>query len=114
MALVDAISTISTSSSATIPNVEVVAITAAQIPNIDQRRYPPALSGPNHPNGIPIRPQDEFEQLVAEHEVDESVVSYSDLAHVDVMHLVSRALATGVDVRFLGPAHTMLTSRTPR
>ena len=110
---VDAISTTSTSSSATIPNVEVVAITAAQIPNIDQRTYPSALSGPNHPNGIPIRPQDELERLVADHEVGEVVVSYSDLAHHDVMHLVSRVLATGADVRFLGPARTMLTSRTP-
>ncbi len=95
------------------PEVEVVAITAAQIPNIDQRRYPPALSGPLYPTGIPIRPQDEFEQLVTELAVDEAVVSYSDLAHVDVMHLVSRALATGVDVRFLGPANTMLASDTP-
>ena len=95
------------------PDVEVVAITAAQIPNIDQRRYPPALSGPLYPNGIPIRPQEEFEQLVTELAVDEAVVSYSDLAHLDVMHLVSRALATGVDVRFLGPANTMLTSDTP-
>jgi predicted GTPase len=95
------------------PNVEIVAITAAQIPNIDQRTYPSALSGPNHPNGIPIRPQDELEQLIAEHEVEEVVVSYSDLAHDDVMHLVSRVLATGADVRFLGPARTMLTSQTP-
>ena len=95
------------------PNVEVVAITAAQIPNIDQRTYPSALSGPNHPNGIPIRPQDELEQLIAEHEVEEVVVCYSDLAHDDVMHLVSRVLATGADVRFLGPARTMLTSQTP-
>jgi predicted GTPase len=95
------------------PDVEVVAITAAQIPNIDERTYPPALSGPYHPAGIPIRPQHELEQLVAEHAVDEVVVSYSDLAHVDVMHLVSRALATGADVRFLGPNNTMLRSKTP-
>jgi predicted GTPase len=95
------------------PDVEVVAITAAQIPNIDERTYPPALSGPHHPDGIPIRPQQELEQLVAEGSVDEVVVSYSDLAHVDVMHLVSRVLATGADVRFLGPASTMLCSDTP-
>jgi len=95
------------------PDVEIVAITAAQIPNIDDRFYPAALSGPNHPDGIPIRPQAELEQLVAEHHVDEVVVSYSDLAYDDVMHLVSRCLATGADVRFLGPAETMLKSDTP-
>jgi len=94
-------------------DVEVVAITAAQIPNIDQRIYPPALSGPHHPDGIPIRPQIELERLVAEHGVDEVVVSYSDLAHEDVMHLVSRVLATGADVRFLGPTNTMLAADTP-
>lgn len=95
------------------PAVEVVAITATQIPNIDERVYPPSLSGPNHPEGIPIRPQDELERLVAEHGVDEVVVSYSDLAHVDVMHLVSRVLTTGADVRLLGPTNTMLRSDTP-
>ncbi len=94
------------------PDVEIVAITATQIPNIDDRIYPPVLSGPYHPDGIPIRPQDELEQLVTDHEVDEVVVSYSDLAHDDVMHLVSRVLATGADVRFLGPANTMLRSDT--
>jgi predicted GTPase len=95
------------------PDVQVVAITAAQIPNIDDRFYPPALSGQRHPDGIPIRPQHELEQLVADCGVDEVVVCYSDLAHEDVMHLVSRVLATGADVRFLGPSKTMLTSDTP-
>lgn len=95
------------------PGIEVVAFTAAQIPNIDDRVYPPALSGPHHPAGIPIRPQHELEQLVADHAVEEVVVSYSDLAHHDVMHLVSRVLATGSDVRFLGPTRTMITSDTP-
>ena len=96
------------------PDVEVVAITVAQIPNIDDRVYPPGLSGPNHPTGIPIRPQDELEQLVSEHAVDEVIVSYSDLAHEDVMHLVSRVLATGPDVRFLGPTSTMRSPPTQR
>lgn len=95
------------------PGVEVVAFTAAQIPNIDDRTYPASLAGPQYPHGIPIRPQEELERLVTELAVDEVVVSYSDLAHDDVMHLVSRVLATGADVRFLGPARTMLPSATP-
>ena len=35
---------------------EVVAFTAAQIPGIDDRVYPPALAGTRYPNGIPVRP----------------------------------------------------------
>jgi predicted GTPase len=95
------------------PDVEVVAFTAAQIPNIDDRTYPPALAGARYPRGIPIRPQAELEHLVAEHAIHDVVISYSDLAHVDVMHLVSRVLATGAGVRFLGPSSTMLHSTTP-
>jgi predicted GTPase len=95
------------------PDVEVVAFTAAQIPNIDQRTYPAVLSGPRYPDGIPIRPQDELEQLVAELAIDEAVLSYSDLSHVDVMHLVSRVLATGAGLRFVGPRHSMLPSPVP-
>jgi predicted GTPase len=36
------------------PDYEIVAFTAAQIPNIDGRRYPPELAGDRYPNGIPI------------------------------------------------------------
>ncbi|MDJ0767599.1 MAG: cyclic 2,3-diphosphoglycerate synthase [Ilumatobacter sp.] len=94
-------------------SVEVVAFTAAQIPNIAHRVYPPELAGPNYPNGIPIRPETELEQLIDELGVDEVVVSYSDLAYVDVMHLESRILAAGADVRLLGPVSTMLESAVP-
>ncbi|MFQ6081329.1 MAG: GTPase, partial [Candidatus Bathyarchaeia archaeon] len=36
---------------------EVVAFTAAQIPGIEKRTYPPELAGPNYPEGIPIYPE---------------------------------------------------------
>ena len=36
------------------PATEVIAFTAAQIPDIAGRRYPPALAGPLYPQGIPI------------------------------------------------------------
>ena len=42
------------------PDTEVVAFTAAQIPGIDERVYPPSLAGPLYPNGIPIRPEAEL------------------------------------------------------
>ena len=40
-------------------DVKVVAFTAAQIPNIDHRTYPPDLAGPGYPDGIPIVPESE-------------------------------------------------------
>ena len=67
----------------------VVAFTATQIPNIEGRLYPPALSGPLYPEGIPIHPESELTALIRDHEVDEVVFSYSDVSHEYVMHLAS-------------------------
>src|SRR5438105_5985781 len=71
----------------------VVAFTATQIPNIEDRVYPPALSGPLYPRGIPIRPETELERIVVEQQVDDVVFAYSDVTHEHVMHVASRALA---------------------
>ena len=95
------------------PGVEVVAFTAAQIPGIDDRVYPAALAGPQYPEGIPVRPEAELPALITEHEVDEVVFAYSDVAYEEVMHRVSIALAAGADVSFLGPRSTMLASTKP-
>ncbi len=95
------------------PNVRVAAFTAAQIPGIDDRRYPASLAGPLYPNGIPIRPEAELEEIVAQKGVDEVVLAYSDLSHADVMHLASRALAAGASFSLPGPHATMLRSRRP-
>ena len=91
----------------------VIAFTAAQIPNIENRCYPPELSGPLYPNGIPILPESDLESLVAEHRVREVVFSYSDVSHQEVMHHASRALATGANFLLLGPRETQLKSRNP-
>lgn len=95
------------------PSSEVVAFTAAQIPGIDARRYPPELAGPLYPDGIPIHAEARLEGLVRDLRVDEVVLSYSDLAHADVMHKASRALASGAGFRLLSPRRTMLPSRLP-
>jgi len=92
---------------------EVVAFTATQIPGIEGRLYPPELSGPFHPEGIPIYQEDGVEELIAKFEVDEVVFSYSDLSHNAVMHLGSRALAAGADYTLLGPQSTMLEAEVP-
>jgi predicted GTPase len=91
----------------------VVAFTAAQIPGIDHRRYPAALAGPLYPDGIPIVPEAELSDLIADHGVDEVVLAYSDLSHDEVMHKASTALAAGTDFRLLGPGTTMIESSKP-
>jgi predicted GTPase len=94
-------------------DIEVVAFTATQIPNIDGRVYPPELAGDLYPSGIPIVAEENLEQLVRERDVDEIVFSYSDVTHEHVMHVGSRALAAGASYRLLAPRETMLTSSKP-
>jgi predicted GTPase len=93
--------------------VEVVAFTAAQIPGIDDRRYPPELAGPRYPDGIPIRPEAELAQLVRDHHVDEVVFAYSDVSYRHVMQRAAIALAAGASFTVPGPETTMLSSSKP-
>ena len=93
--------------------VEVVAFTAAQIPDIAGRRYPRSLAGSRYPNGIPIVEEDRLDTLCRESAVEQVIFAYSDIAHAKVMHLASRALAAGADFVLLGPQRTMLRSRCP-
>ncbi|MGP8151031.1 MAG: GTPase, partial [Acidimicrobiales bacterium] len=88
-------------------STKVVAFTAAQIPGIEGRSYPPSLAGPLYPNGIPIVAEEELADLIAREHVDEVILAYSDLSHVDVMHKASAILAAGPDFRLLGPSATM-------
>ncbi len=92
---------------------EVVGFTAAQIPKIAGRTYPPELSGPLYPKGLPIYPEDDLEKLVRDQKVDRVVFAYSDVAHETVMHLGSRAIAVGADFTLLGGKRTMLASNKP-
>jgi predicted GTPase len=95
------------------PECRVVAFTAAQIPGIANRRYPPAMAGPFYPDGIPIVDETDLVRVIGQHHVDEVVLAYSDLAHVDVMHKASAVLAAGADFRLLGPNATMLAATKP-
>lgn len=78
-----------------------------------RRFYPPELAGKLYPNGIPIYPEKEMESVIKNKGVDEVVLAYSDISHVDVMHLASRALSSGADFRFIGLKHLMLKSKKP-
>jgi predicted GTPase len=94
-------------------DVEVVAFTATQIPNIDGRLYPPELAGPLYPAGIPIATEDQLDALIRTHEVDVVVFAYSDVTHEHVMHIASRALAEGASFELLSPRETMLVATKP-
>ena len=65
---------------------EVVGFTAAQIPNIADRRYPPDLAGPLYPEGVPIFDEADLASLVERLEVRQVVFSYSDVSYGYVMH----------------------------
>jgi predicted GTPase len=95
------------------PDVEVVAFTATQIPFIDDRTYPRQLAGSLYPEGIPIRPEEELEQLIKDQVVDDVVFAYSDVSHEYVMHKASEVLAAGANFELLGPRATMLHARVP-
>jgi predicted GTPase len=95
------------------PTREVVAFTAAQIPDIAGRRYPPVLAGELYPEGIPIRAESELESIVRDQRVDEAWFAYSDVAHEDLMHLASRVVAWGASFGFCSATRTMLASSRP-
>jgi len=94
-------------------NYTVVGFTAAQVPNIAGRVYPPSLAGRYYPQGIPIVSEQELPRLIRESRVDVVVLAYSDLNHAEVMHKASKVLAGGADFMLLGPNSTMLDSRLP-
>jgi predicted GTPase len=91
---------------------EVVGFTAAQIPQVACRHYPPELSGPHYPNGIPIWPQERLEDIIRDNLIDRCILAYSDLSHQSVMDLAGRVLASGANFGLLGMS-TMIKSIRP-
>ena len=94
-------------------NYQVVAFTAAQIPDIAGRKYPPSLAGGLYPNGISIYHQSELPQLIKDLEVDECIFSYSDISYGEVMHIGALVNAAGADFTLMGHKNTMLKSTKP-
>src|SRR5690606_1104934 len=91
----------------------VVAFTAAQIPDIDGRKYPSELAGELYPEGIPIYSQAELPDLIQKLEVDECVFAYSDVSYDEVMAVSAVVNAAGANFTLLGPKSTMLKSNKP-
>lgn len=94
-------------------NYRVVAFTAAQIPDIDDRKYPAELAGRLYPEGIPIYAQEQLPQLIRDLNVDECVFAYSDVKYDEVMGVSAIVNASGADFKLLGPKNTMLKSSKP-
>jgi len=95
------------------PDYKVVAFTAAQIPDIANRKYPAELAGSLYPEGIPIYAQDDLQRLIKELDADECVFSYSDVPYSVVMSIGAQVNAAGADFSMMGPKHTMIKSTKP-
>lgn len=92
---------------------DVVAFTAAQIPDIDDRKYPAELAGKLYSEGIPIFSQNELYELIKELEADICAFSYSDISYQEVMAVSAVVNSAGADFLLLGPAHTQIKSKKP-
>ncbi|OFX85700.1 MAG: GTPase [Bacteroidetes bacterium GWF2_33_16] len=91
----------------------VVAFTAAQIPDIDGRKYPAQLAGKLYPKGIPIFAQDELPRLIKDLKAEDCVFSYSDVPYQVVMNISALVNACGANFVLLGPGKTMIKSTKP-
>ncbi|MBC8405854.1 MAG: GTPase [Planctomycetes bacterium] len=95
------------------PDMEVVAFTATQIPNIEGRTYPPELAGKLYPNGIPIYPESDLSELIKDLKIDEVYFSYSDVPHQYVMEKASQVAVAGAHFGVFSAKRTMLPSTKP-
>ena len=92
---------------------QVVAYTAAQIPDIDGRKYPVELAGSLYPDGIPIYAEEELPELIKKFDVQDCVFSYSDVPYKKVMEVSAIVNSAGANFVLLGPNDTMAKSTKP-
>jgi len=92
---------------------EVIAFTAAQIPDIDGRIFPPELAGSLYPKGIPVFPESELPELIKKNNIDTCIFSYSDIPYQKVMAISAIVNAAGANFMLLGGKETMLKSQKP-
>jgi predicted GTPase len=95
------------------PDTAVVAFTATQIPHIEDRRYPPELSGPQYPDGIPIYPEEELDSLLSKWKIDEVVFAYSDVSLAYINERRAQVEAHGVIFNTFDIDASMLPSSKP-
>jgi predicted GTPase len=94
-------------------DINVVAFTAAQIPDIDGRKYPGELAGRLYPDGVPIFPESELPYLIKKYNVNDCVFSYSDVTYTKVMSVSAIVNSCGANFILLGPSDTMIESIKP-
>ena len=94
-------------------DVEVVAFTATQIPDIEGRKYPAELAGELYPDGIPIYSEEELPRLIKEKKIEEVVFSYSDVSNQYVMEKSALVNALGAHFTLVGAEPTMVKSSKP-
>ncbi|MCD6425223.1 MAG: GTPase [Anaerolineales bacterium] len=92
---------------------EVVAFTAAQIPDIDGRKYPAELAGKLYSAGIPIHAEEDLPKLIKDLNVDDCVFAYSDVTYQHVMAMSAIVNTAGASFTLLGPKDTMVKSTKP-
>jgi len=95
------------------PGFEVVAFTATQIPHIDDRRYPAALAGSLYPDGIPIHPEEDLDEVLAGNHIDEVIFAYSDVHVSYVEQRRQRVESHGVTFSTFDVDASMLRSEKP-
>jgi predicted GTPase len=93
--------------------IEVVAFTATQIPDIEGRKYPRELAGEYYPDGIDIYPESELLDLIKKFEVQDVYFAYSDVPHEYVMGKAADVMKAGANFVLLGPNETMIKSNKP-
>jgi len=91
----------------------VVAFTAAQIPDIAGRKYPSELAGKLYPAGIPIFDEKDLAKLIKDLKADVCVFSYSDVTYTKVMRVGAIVEAAGASFMMLGPNDTQVKSTKP-
>jgi len=94
-------------------NYDVKCFTAAQIPGIEKRKFPKEFARSYYKKDIPIFSEELLPSLIKKYEIDDVVLAYSDLSHIEVMHKASIVLANGANFILLGPRETMIKSRVP-
>ncbi len=94
-------------------DVEIVAFTATQIPDIEGRVYPASLAGKLYPKGIPIKDESELLDLIRKHAIDEVIFSYSDVPYQYVMEKAAYVMSAGARFAVEGSTPTMIECGKP-
>jgi len=104
------------------PEYRVKCFTATQIPFIDERHYPPELSGELYPLGIPIYPEtvkeggrvvEKVPEYITKFDIHIVIIAYSDLAHQEVMHKASMVNAAGATFWIMSNEKLQIKSTKP-